>query len=895
MDRRHRTYRTAVLLCVALTLGVTGLLPKSGTRAAPPQATSGQHPDTETYDWKQWRQFWSLQPVQRPALPEVKDKPWVRNPVDAFVLAKLEAEDLKPAAEADKLTLIRRATFDLIGLPPTPEEVRDFQKDRSADAYEKLIGRLLASPHYGERWGRHWLDVARYTPGRVTFPGTKNTKGDQHYRDYVVRAFNQDKPYDQFLTEQLAGDLLPGAADRQQHYDQITAPAFLSIGAWFDMCTDPNRLRLEMIDEMINTTSQAFLGLSVSCARCHDHKFDPIPTADYYALAGVFRSTRLVGDLSEFWRDGRVRQLRPLAMPDEVAANDQIRELIDRKKAEQWDYLARRHAELTAQWKADEAKYWAAAAQVPKPFVKIFEAEQFDGQDNLRTAELMRDGAVVQVIETQTPTANWVKYKVEVPETTKFRLEALYSSDERTPVTLLVNGEPAAEDALATPTGGWDLKYQRWQSFGAAPFELRKGLNFLRITNKVGNFPRIDRFRLVQASEPAEQQIRQLAETHGLHLTVLENFVKDPEQPWPTVGGLQPYLPAEQQKVVDDLGAQMAALEATIAPYEMVVAVTDQRQAADLPIHVKGDTYKTTDHTVPRGMLRLTDHALPRPSIPPNGSGRLELARWMTDRNHPLTSRVMANRIWHWHFGRGIVASTSDFGSRGDPPTHPELLDWLAAEFMENGWSIKHLHRLLMTSSTYRMSSRPSPEAQQRDPENKLLSHANRRRLEAEAIYDAMRSTTNMIPRQEPGKPLDYDKSGQRAMYAMINGKSATGSVELRKFFALFDCELIGLPVPVRPVSTTPSQSLFFLNNKLPKWMADRFAQRLLQMDKLNDSQRLEMAYLLALGRKPEGEMVGQGLAFIQACDSEEGMTRQEAWSRFCQMLYATAEFRYVD
>src|SRR5687768_12088823 len=250
--------------------------------------------DAAPYDWDTWRQFWSFKAVERPAPPAVRDASWVRNPIDRFILAKLEVEGLKPAAEADKLTLIRRLTFDLTGLPPTPEEIRAFQQDKSADAYEKLVDRLLASPHYGERWGRHWLDVARYVPGRISFPGVKNTKGDAHYRDYVVRAFNKDKPYDRFLTEQLAGDLLPPAADREQQFDQITAPAFLSIGAWFDQETDPNRLRMEMVDEMVNATSQAFMGLTVACARCHDHKTDPIPTADYYALGGIFRSTRIV-------------------------------------------------------------------------------------------------------------------------------------------------------------------------------------------------------------------------------------------------------------------------------------------------------------------------------------------------------------------------------------------------------------------------------------------------------------------------------------------------------------------------------------------------------------------------------------------------------------------------
>jgi hypothetical protein len=288
------------------------------------QSNSGASVTTSTNQARQASGLWSLSPIHRPELPEVEGSQWPENPIDRFVLARLQASGAKPAAEADRIILIRRATFDATGLPPTPQEIRAFLADHSADAYEKLIDRLLASPHYGERWGRHWLDVARYVQSRITFPGVKNTLGDQAYRDYVVRAFNSDKPYDRFITEQLAGDLLPASADRQQEFDQIAATAYLSIGPWFDQCTDPNRLRLEMIDDMINATSQGLLGLTVSCARCHDHKFDPIPTTDYYALAGIFGSTKIVGDFSQYWRDGRQRMLKPLAMPDEVSANDKV-------------------------------------------------------------------------------------------------------------------------------------------------------------------------------------------------------------------------------------------------------------------------------------------------------------------------------------------------------------------------------------------------------------------------------------------------------------------------------------------------------------------------------------------------------------------------------------------
>ena len=867
-------------------------------------------PAAGPYDWSVWRQFWAFKPVQRPGLPAVKDGKWARNPIDRFILARLEKEGLSPAREADKLTLIRRLTFDLTGLPPTPEEIRAFQQDKSPDAYEKLVERLLASPHYGERWGRHWLDVARYVPGRITFPGVKNTKGDAKYRDYVVRAFNQDKPYDQFLTEQLAGDLLPvpsgvegpvpsgvegPSADRQQQFDQITAPAFLSIGAWFDQETDPNRLRLEMVDEMVNTTTQAFLGLSVSCARCHDHKFDPIPTSDYYALGGIFRSTQLVGEFSEFWRDGRTRLLRPLAMPDEVTANEKVEQAIAAKKAERWKFLEHRHAELIARWKTEEARYRAAVDKLPKVFARVYEAESFDGQDNLRIAQLMRDGVAVEVIETQTPTAQWVKYKFEVPGTGRYRLDALYSTDERTPLAVQVNGRTVEDDALSEPTGGWDLKYQRWQA--VASFDLREGLNFVRLNAKEGNFPRIDRLRLSLLDPRTEETLRQLATADDLNPDLLAAFGADPAHPWPTVAGIGPYLEPAHRAAVESLDSEIERLDTSIEPHELVVSVSDQPRPLDLPVHVGGDVYRTSEQPVPRGTLQLFDSVLPRPAISTGSSGRLELARWLTDPRNPLTARVMVNRIWHWHFGRGIVATTSDFGSRGSPPSHPELLDWLAAEFVESGWSIKHIHRLIVLSSTYRQSAIRNPQsAIDSDPDNVLLSHFSRRRLEAEAIYDAMRSTTNMIPRQPAGQPLDADKSGHRMMYVLANGRSPKGlGAEVRKMYPLFDCELSGRPLPQRAASATPAQSLFFMNNPLPKYMADRFAERLLKMDRLDDPRRLEMAYLLALGRPPSVKMKADALAYLEQSVTGDGKTRVEAWSELCQALYATAEFRYVD
>ena len=851
-------------------------------------------PSDGGYNWTQWRRFWSFQPIRRPAVPSTSGQSWVRNDIDSFVLARLEQEGLRPAPEADKLTLLRRATFDLTGLPPTPQESRAFLADHSADAYERLIDRLLASPHYGERWGRHWLDVARYVQGRITFPGVPHTRGDQAYRDYVVRAFNEDKPYDRFVTEQLAGDLLPPSSDRRQEFDQLTAPAFLSIGAWFDQCTDPNRLRLEMVDDMINTTSKAFLGVSVSCARCHDHKFDPIPTSDYYALGGIFASTRIVGDFSEYWRDGRQRLLRPLAMPDEVAANDAIERQIAAKKAERWKVLSSEYARLMGQWQRDEATYRAAADQISHPFIAHFAAERFDGEHNLRIAQLSLNGHSVDVIETLTPTGQWVKYKIAVPRDGKYRLEALYNSNDATPLNVTINGAAVRSDALAQPTGGWELIYQRWGE--VCTCDLRQGLNFIRLEAKSGSFPRLDRYRLVQVDDSLDAKVREVAAAQHLDPLVVAGFVNDPEQPWPTVAGIGPYLGSGRQSAVRELEGSIGNLESLPKPYELIVSVTDQPRCQDLPVHIRGEIYNVSNQPVPRGMPRLFDNTEPRPAIPPNASGRLQLAQWITDRRNPLAARVTVNRIWQWHFGRGIVATTSDFGSRGDRPSHPELLDWLADEFMDNGWSIKHVQKLILMSGTYRMSSRESADAARRDSENKLLSHFGRQRMDVEELYDAMAGTTNIIVRQESGQALDVEKDKNRAMYVLACNRSPKGlGGEVRKMFELFDYDSSGAPISVRPQSTTPAQSLFWLNSPLVEHFTEKFAERLLKMDRLNDAKRVEMAYLLALGRSPSSEESPETLDYLSACTGDQHMDRQQAWASFCRALYGTVEFRYVN
>jgi hypothetical protein len=375
--------------------------------------------------------------------------------------------------------------------------------------------------------------------------------------------------------------------------------------------------------------------------------------------------------------------------------------------------------------------------------------------------------------------------------------------------------------------------------------------------------------------------------------------VIDPEHPWPTHAGIAPYLPPDQQQAIAGMTAGMDELERMIKPYPLVVAVTDQPKCEDLPVHIKGDTYRTAKYVPSRGVPRVLDDLLPPPQISPGHSGRLELAKWLADPRNPLPARVMANRIWQGHFGRGIVATPSDFGSRGIAPTHPQLLDWLASTFVEQGWSMKKLHREILLSSTYRMSSTPASESAeqvaQSDPDNKLLSHFSRRRLEAEELYDAMLGCINTLVRQEPGKPLDVDKSKNKALYVLTSGRAPKGlGPEVRKMLTLFDVDFTGVPIDTRPQSNTPAQALFWLNSPLPQYFAGRFAERLLKMDQLNDTKRVEMAYLIAVGHSPNRQASDEALAFLAQCE-QDGMSKQESWTQFCLALFASTEFHSVD
>ncbi len=804
--------------------------------------------------------LWSLRPLTRSEV-SVNDQP-----IDAFIHDSLDKLDLKQNEEADRYTLLRRATLDLTGLPPTREEMAAFLADDSPEAWERLIDRLLASPHYGERWGRHWLDVARYVQGTVKVPGVDKTDLAEPYRDYVVRSFNADKPYDRFIAEQIAGDLLEqdqGGPD--PHFDLIKAPAFLSIGQWFEECTDPNKLRLDIVDEQISTATRAFLAMDFSCARCHDHKFDPVPTRDYYALAGIFRSTEITEFFSEEWKDGRPRALRPLATEEELKAAATVEAERAALVKKHFDRLSKARARIVTDGGFGDGT-------LPKT-VQVFEAENFDGHKDLKTIPL-GDG---EAIGTRRRLDQWVRYRLTLPEPGNYTLLVRYASPGPAPVELELNEVTLPERILSRPTFGDSPDHFRWGP--VALRNLKAGTLFLRLkVDRNEPFPTLDRLVLVKG--PLGSLETEWRSALGV----------------PTVAESRSFLNEAEKTEIEKIELALTELEKRKPVFPLTLAVRDANDIIDLPVHPGGEVNAVEGEPVPRGNPGLADHLIKTNfPIPPGESGRVQFAQWLTHPDHPLTARVIANRIWHWHFGTGLVRTTDDFGKQGSPPTHPELLDWLAAELIENGWSIKHLHRVIMNSRTYRASSVKTPDNQAKDADGLLLSRFPSRRLEVEAIYDSMLASIGKVPRQVSGSTLDTNLTKDRALYILTSSRSPLGLGEdIRKMFPLFGFDDSGRPIHTRDRSSTSAQALWWLNSPLPRYYAGKLAEQLIAAHPDVKARTLAL-HEIVLGRPPESAAEEAIMNYASDSTKESGLTESEAWTRVCLGLFSSHSFRHLE
>ncbi len=952
--------------------------------------------------------FWSFRPVKKPVLPKVKATAWVKNPIDAFVLSQLESKGLTPAPPADKRTLLRRVSFDLIGLPPTPKEMADFLNDKSPDAYAKVVDRLLASPHYGERWGRHWLDVARYADSNGADENLAFSNAFR-YRDYVIAAYNKDLPYNEFIRQQLAGDLLP-ASDEVLRNEHITATGFLSLGAKVLAEQDKPKLVMDIVDEQIEVTSKAFLGLTVACARCHNHKFDPIPTADYYALAGIFKSTKTMANLG-FVSNWNERSLPTKALEAERERHqkklDAAQAILNAAKAKANLELARKIGEkadayLLAGWEAARQPGGFSRAELrPAPGETriLIEAESFVRGNALRDTENYGKG--IGVIHTGTP-PTFAEWEIEAPAAGNYALELRYAAEESRPLQVLINGQRVKDDAAKGVTGSWNPAGQKWEVEGL--FALKQGKNVLRI-ERSGAIPHLDKLLLIADNrKPTPGSKAETAEEIAKRHALLPAFVKQAgialsqaqnspvflavalsAEERETAGRAAPkalqfapglkinrylranlegktftgpegvlkkiaellltdtgnasperkefegfffsekgvfhapekleslYIPASAQ-AVKAAEAEVSRLK-EMMPSTPVVMAVDEGRVENCKIHLRGN-HLTLGEEVPRHFLTVVSGPK-QPPIPETASGRLQLAEWIASPTHPLTGRVIVNRIWQDHFGAGIVRTSDNFGLMGERPSHPELLDWLAANFTDPkgmNWSQKKLHRLILLSSTYRQSAANHPKAVTLDPDNTLLWRMNRLRLQAEPFRDSLMATAGTLNPTMGGTLLvtknnDYvtnDQSGDAGKYNALR-RSVYLPIIRNSLFDMFQAFDFGDPSMVnarRATTTVAPQALYVMNSPFVMEQAKAFANSLLAQKEGpgGEGERVQKAYGRAYSRPASEAEVKRSLSFLKRIETalvqgepNAAKRREQAWSLYCQTIFAANEFLYVD
>ena len=724
----------------------------------PDLEVAGAKASGEKMDLAASHDHWAWKPVQKVSPPPVRDAHWPIHPIDNFILKKLEAGDLSPSLKADRYRLLRRVSFDLTGLPPEPEDIEAFVKDDSALAFEKVVDGLLNSPTFGERWGRHWLDLTSYADslgqGR-RIPAREAWR----YRDYVIKAFNSDKPYDRFVQEQVSGDVLPWKTDPQRR-EQVVATGFLAIGPWAVVEADKEKLRMDVVDRQIDTLGRALLGLTLGCARCHDHKFDPIPTREYYALAGIFRSTRTINSVMS----GGFSDVNRMLLPE-------------------------------------------TPSELSKRALAMEEYQQALHQ---------------------------AQSEHEAIEPEKKRL-----TDQQKAL------DEAGSDADADAREGLEKEIE----------EIEKKLKKAS-----------DRVKLLEFSRPGPP---------------------------------------------------------------MAIAAEDRDVPEDCRVNIGGNPH-TLGEEVPRGFLSVASPA-PGSRIDSHrnlkglyegfhkSSGRLELAQWLIDPQNLLLARVMVNRIWHHLFGTGLVRTVDNFGARGEPPSHPELLDYLASRFLEQGWSIKGMIREIVLTRTYRQASSHDPKRHQVDPDNRLLWRANRRRLEAESFRDSVLAISGALDhtRGGPTLPLDIPESIElgfptalrqdakvneqflyrRTVYLPSVRKNQLPQLDMLNLFDFPDTDQT---IGARSVTTVPTQSLYLMNSPFLHEQSLLTARTLLEAGGPDDKKRVSDFLLQALNRPATKQEVNRALDFIASFEGKLGRLseasenpRLTAWARYCHSVFASNEFLF--
>lgn len=796
---------------------------------------------------------WAFQAVRAPEIPDVKNRTWLQSPIDAFVLARLEVAELAPSPPAYRHTLIRRATFDLHGLPPTPDEVMAFETDTSPNAFEKVVNRLLDSPRYGERWGRHWLDVARYadTKGYVRLKDNPNYPCSWTYRDYVIRAFNEDLPYDQFIIQQLAADQLDLGDDPRP----LAAMGFLTLGQRFI------NSQHDIIDDRIDVVTRGLLGLTVSCARCHDHKFDPVPTCDYYSLHGVFASS-----------------LEP-HIPPLIATQTErpryhayLQEL--QRRADQLQQFLRTQQttlEKSARERAGEYLLAAQKEQLQANFLAVMFL--VDASKDLNPVMTQRWGQLLEQTRKQHHPAlgPW---------------HALATLASSAPNEFVSKARDVVSKWRDTPDPKQRLNSIVVRTLADAPpsdladVAARYSELFRQVEAQWQQARQLDP-AVTQLADPAWEELRQLLYGEGapsvVALTEVEEFL--------FVDTTTQNQFHEQQRQIEDWIASPGA-----APHAHVL------QDAAVPVNprvfVRGNA-SNPGAAVPRQFLDVLSQGDPKPFQ--HGSGRLELARAIADRNNPLTARVLVNRVWLHHFGAGLVRTPSDFGLRGEPPTHPELLDYLSRQFMDDGWSIKKLHRQIMLSYAYQQSSRDGANRERElDPENKLLWRMSRRRLDWESLRDSLLAVSGKLDLTLGGPSMNQMAqpfSTRRTVYGVVDRQN------LPSVMRAFDFASPDASSPQRHQTTVPQQALFLMNSQFLREQAKNLAARpdLTRIE--SPEQRIDSVYRILFGRAAEPDEIQIGKKFIEANSiaSSDGSTHLTRWEEYLQTLLLSNEFAFVD
>ncbi len=1011
---------------------------------------------------------WSFRPVHSVVEPAVRDQAWVKSPVDAFILAKLEARGLHPAAAADRRTLIRRATFDLTGLPPTPDEVQAFLNDDSPAAFAKVVDRLLESTCYGERWGRHWLDVVRYADARdlIQLPAESDFREAWRYRDWVVASFNRDLPYDQFLQLQVAGDLLQPADKSQIDADALIATGMLAIADFVPGDVDKQQMIADYVNDQIDVVGRAILGLTLACARCHDHKFDPITTEDYYGLAGIFFSTRLIPgpvkgntplvrvpllppaeiaaieaeqardkarfaelsrDVSQFgereyqsyleqrvtsetqqyllavWEllHSPVGQERPAVAQfaqqkglDETVLNRWVayldrkqlhsalastRGATDRMAAEQAarqlttnlvEFAAVRRAQLASdpiakalvessvlQFRADDRRLvmnearqvtiWpncgrtpANASAVPEVAVPgitnsfINDSERtvvhFSGNELLQAPIAVPAVGSLLVVFRPDPAGAAGQRLVGWEDSAggQHGLGIMTDAAGSMHVILRRNGAngdvvvPAPASAIST--SGFQAVCITWGPGGVAVYRNGQSVGSNNGIDSVSSDPAITALRiggpgsgssarfqgdiaeLRVYNTPLDDPTRSRVEgelskrwfsppENSEHVDSLGDLYEE------LASGQSPFRlePAERDKVLPDGSRQqLAKLREEIeqlkkkSPPEIPRAVVVQEGGPpetphegfrDAHVYLRGN-HLNLGKAVPRGFPKVFTG--PEPSAIREGSGRRELAYWLASPDNPLTARVMVNRIWQHHFGVGLVPTSANFGAMGDDPSHPELLDLLAARFVASGWSIKAMHRLIMLSNVYQQNSAPNAASLAADPENRLLWRMNRRRLEAEAFRDSLFAVAGRLDFKLGGPGFQDAATPRRGLYLM----SVRTGAKTAEFGPLFDAPDCSGIVERRNESIVAPQALFLMNDPLVAELAKTLGERVSrEVAGKGGRDRIQRLYEIAFGRLPTEEEYQIGLSLL-ANSSDPA-----AWSGYCRLIVSMNEFMFVD